>query len=260
MSNEKTFIPEITVNNTKEEREVTIDGVEQKVEVPAQQGFNIKTKSLEGDYQKGFFVKDLEAVILFDRYQIQSKYNVKPMFMSNEFEFSGSRNNVRVYCPEKKEVLYEGPYSGAKDFFATGQITSAGTPEKSFDTFSILYLLIDGEVFRFRWKMNQNNTWFSYKDGAEDERGDRGYRGIKTKFALEKKKFGSNEFWACHLENVGKVDRTEADEIGDKLEDDMDEEVSKFKKGANGDSPQTVMDLEQIPMDQDTVDVDSIPF
>jgi hypothetical protein len=250
--NEQNFIPEITINNTKTTKTVDIDGVSQEVEVPAQEGFNIKTKDLAGDYDKQFFLKDLKGVILFDRYQIQSKYSTKPMYMSNEFEFSGKRNNVRVYCPEEKRVLYEGPYAGAKEHFATGKKTSAGTAEKTFDVFSILYVLISGEVFRFRWKMNQNNNWFSYKDGCnsdETERDAKGYRKFITKFNLEKKKFGTNEFWACNLMNIGKADDKESNKIGDELEKKLDEIEEKFNKPKSTEEVQT-----------DDIQVDDIPF
>lgn len=246
------FIPEVTINNTKSTKVAKIDGVEQEVEVPAQEGFNLKTRDLDGNYEKKFFMKDLEAVILFDRYQIQSKYSTKPMYMSNEFEFQGPRNNVRVYCPDEKKVIYEGPYAGAKTEFATGQLTNAGTPEKTFDVFTVLYILMQGEVFRFRWKMNQNNNWFNYKDGCREDPESRAdtkdYRGVVTKFGLDKKKFGTNEFWACTLQNIGTNDREEADTIGDALEKEMDERFTKK------DEPKPVTE------ESEEISVDEIPF
>lgn len=257
MSEKNEFIPEISINNTKEEKIVEVDGVEQKVEIPAKEGFNIKTKDLEGRYSKNFFLEEMEGIILLDRYQIQSKYEVKPMYISNEFEFTGARNNVRVYCPSEKEVKYEGPYNGAKDHFATGQITSAGRAETSYDVFSILYTLVGGEVFRFRWKMNQNNNWFDYKDGCKEDKASREdkkeYRGILTKFGLSQKKFGSNEFWACTLQNIGKESRKEADEIGTELENKMDQRDADYRKRDQEKSNHTEETKEEIK-------VENIPF
>lgn len=247
---ENKFIPIVTINNKKDERVVEIDGVEKKVELPAEEGFNIESKDLEGVFEKHFFLKELEAVILFDRYQIQSKYQVDPTYNSNEFEFSGNRNNLRVYSSSEGKVLYRGDYAGAKEFFATGKETSFGTIEKTFDVFLILYILVGEEVLRFKWKMNQNNNWFDYKDGCEDNRGDKGYRGIKTKFSLEKKKFGTNEFWSCTLQNVGKVDRKKADKIGDALELKQDEDAASYNHPVD---PSPIKE-------KDAVDIDEIPF
>ena len=249
MKEKQDHIPEISVNNTKVLKKVEIDGKEQEVEVPAQEGFNIKTRDLEGVYKKDFFVKDLEAVILFDRYQIQSKYVHKPAYMSNEFEFSGARNDVRVYCPEEKRVLYEGQYAGAKTEFATGQETKSGTPEKTFDVFSILYVLISGDIFKFRLKLNMNNNWFKYKDGCSEERDDNGHRNFTTKFALEKKKFGSNDFWACNLQNIGKTKEERVDELANGLEDKLDAIANSYK---------IVADVQPISEDKDVTENDIV--
>ena len=255
------FIPEISVNNTKVSKEIEIDGKMQEVEVPAQEGFNIKTRDLEGKYSKDFFVKDLEAVILFDRYQIQSKYVHKPAYMSNEFEFTGSRNDVRVYCPDEKRVLYEGPYAGTKTEFATGQVSPKGIPEKTFDVFSILYVLISGDIFKFRWKLNQNNNWFTYKDGCQEERDDNGFRNFTTKFALEKKKFGINEFWACNLQNIGKTKEDKVDEIANGLEDKLDAIADTYK--SSGEVVKKEIEKSGITgteVSEDDIDVENLPF
>jgi len=257
MSNEKNeFIPEITINNTGTIKMADIDGVKQKVEVRAQEGFNIKIKKADGSYDKSFFLKDLEGVILFDRYQIQSKYSQSPMYFSNEFEFSGDRNRLRVYSPEDSKVLYEGDYNGAKEAFATGKMTGAGTPEKTFDVYSILYVLIEGEVFRFRWKMNQNNNWFGYKDGCKVDKSSRGdnkdYRGVNTKFSLDTKKFGTNEFWACTLQNISENDRGDADRIGDELEDKLDKIEASYNSTETISSGNTNV--------EDEINVENVPF
>jgi len=266
MSNDTNFIPEITINNTGVTKEVEIDGVKQEVEVPAQEGFNLKTKDLEGNYKKQFFLKDLQGIVILDRYKIQSKYGEDPAYFSNEFEFTGKRNYVRVYCPSNKEVLYEGPYKGAKEHFATGGLNKMGLPLKTFDVYSVLYLLIEGEVFRFNWKMNRGNGWFSYKDGCKIDKESRDdtkdYRGAITKFGLERKKFGKIEFWTCNLQNIGANDRAEADSVGNTLEATMDE-----KEGQRGEN-KTLQDAPgfggtpQEPKEnpEEEIAVDSIPF
>jgi len=241
---EKEFIPEITINNKSERKEVEIDGAKQIVEVPAKKGFNIRTKNLSGEFSKEYFQEEIEAVILFDRYKIQSKYNSKPMYGSNEFEFSGDRNKLRVYSYDEKQVLYEGDYAGAKEAFATGEMSPTGTPKKSFDVFSILYIAIGEEVYRFKQKMNQNNLWFDYKSNTEDSRDDKNFRGINTKFDLEKKQFGDNEFWVCTLQNIGVVKKEDYDTMAEELEKELDK---PYEKPVDLASMGTEVKVEDIP-------------
>lgn len=243
----KEFIPEITVNNSKISKVAVVDGVEQEIELPAQEGFNISTRDSDGNYNKSFFVKELEGVILLDRYKMQSKYGAKPQYYSNEFEFMGPRNYVRVTSKEEG-TLYEGDYAGAKKRFSTGQLTITGREEKTYDIFSLLYILFQGEVFKVIIKMNQNNNWFAYKDGTKVNKESRvdtkDYRGVRTKFALTKKKIGTNDIWFCNLQNVGQVDRKEVDKIGDDLEKALDEKNAP----------------KEAPAQEDNLKIENIPF
>jgi len=258
MEEKQEFIPIVTINNKREKKEVEVEGVKQEVELPAQEGFNIESKGLDGDFSKSFFVKELSGVILFDRYQIQSKYTQSDYFMSNEFEFSGPRNNVRVYSPSTKEVLYEGDYDGVKEKFVTGETTKFGTPAKMYDTFAIIYFMTEGQILRFKWKLNQNNNWFDYKDNTKEDKESRkdnhDYRGINTSFALSKKKFGTNDFWICTLQNSGKVDRAEADIVATDL-------IKKLDAKYNAEKTQKKEDLSEMAESlDDGVNVAEIPF
>ena len=101
--------------------------------------------------------------------------------------------------------------------------------------YSVLYVLIQGEVFKFKAKMNGSNNWFDYREGCSKTRDDNGHRNVITKFGLEKKKFGSNEFWACTLQNIGvndvdvseKVKEAEATIYNPFVENNSSTEVAK---------------------------------
>lgn len=237
------FIPEILINNTKEKKEVDVDGVKQVVEIPAKEGFNVQERDDDGNYNKEFLTEKMEAVILLDRYELKSKYESSKFFFSNEFEFTPGKDNVRIYAPSTKEVLYEGDYAGAKEHFDTGQKNKVGKPITEFDVFAVLYVYYEGEIFRFKWKMNMNCNWFNYKANYERDL----YHTHTTKFELSKKTAGTNEFWVCTLEQGTEVNK-----------DDM--QVQKNKVLKHFEDVKEMFQKREEPSTVDEISIDDIPF
>lgn len=196
------YIPVIRINNKKEEKEAIVDGQKQVIEIPAKKGFLIKVK--KGDeYVETYLSETLEGVILKERYEIQSKHGLEKSYYS--YEFDTWTEPVKVF-DQNKNLIIEAPYGKLKDHFATEEKDSKGNSKKTFELYLVLYLNIDGEVRRFKWKMSQSNKWFDYKNsfGSEDT-----YVGYKTKFVLEQAKAGDIKFWIANYEKGDRVDLRE---------------------------------------------------
>ena len=233
------YIPVLSVNNKKVKKTVVVDEVEQEVEVPAQEGFNIETRGDDKKFNREFFIDKIQAVVLFDRYELKSKFGSDDFFFSNEFEYEDGKNHVRVYAPMKKEVLFEGDYAEAAAHFDTGQTTKSGYPIKDFDVFAVLYISYNGKIYRFKWKMNQNCNWFDYKKNFDNKE----YHTHMTDFVLSQKTAGSNTFWVCELQKGEEVNAEEMQAEKDKAL----ETLASFPKPGE-------------PKVEQEIKVDNIPF
>lgn len=199
------FIPVIRINNKEEEKEVDVEGEKKLVKIPAKKGFLIKIK--DGDeYKEEFYRENLEGVVLKERYELQSKFNIKDRYYS--YEFDNWSEPIKVY-DVNHNVLIEAPYSQLKEHFQTDELDKMGNKKKTFELYLILYLNIDGEVKRFRWKMSQNNKWFDYKNSFGEDT----YVGYKTKFNLERTTAGDNDFWIVNYEKGEAVNLKEQIEL-----------------------------------------------
>jgi len=215
------FIPKITVNNSEEEKIVEISGKMETVKVPAKEGFNVTSK--EGDeYIKSFFGDKLSAVILKEKYVLRSKHNSANNYYSNEFDDWG--DNLVVLSNGSK--LFEGSYQEVKENFTVGK-DADGRPIKTYNTYLVLYLNIDGEIKKFDLKLGQYNNWFDYKKsfGSDDT-----FVAYKTNFILSKEKKGDNEFWVCTFEKGEPVVLADQIELQKELKDYFDAKSHKPKE------------------------------
>lgn len=248
----KTFIPVITINNKSEQQEVEINGEKQIVEVHPTQGFNIKTRDDEGNYTTAYFVKDLEAVILKAKYQVQSKFSQEEFFMSNEFD-NFTDSELVIFAPKLKQVLFKGNYKEACVKYDTGIKNKMGKAVKAFDVYVVLYLLYNGQTYRFMWKMNQNCNWFDHKTEISLPSGQLTYAN-KTKFPLEKKTVGKTTFWATTAA-VGdsfnpELAKAELEKLDAKMkaeEDAQKEETQKREETKASPEPELEINVNNIP-------------
>jgi len=245
------FIPVIRINNKSEEKEVEIDGEKKLVEVPAKKGFLLKTKDDNGDYKEEYWQEDLSGVILKERYEIQSKYGTEDFYYS--YEFDTWVEPIKVY-DKNKQVLIEGSYSDLKNHFSIEELDSRGNKKKSFELFLVLYLNVDGEVKRYRAKMNQNNKWFDYKNefGTDDT-----YVAYKTNFELEQKKAGDNKFWVANYVKGEKVNIKEQIDLQKEMLSYMGALKDTFNQG---ESKETGVQQEVEVLDAEDINIEDIPF
>ena len=259
------FIPLITINNKSEDKEAEVDGKMQKVKVPPIKGFNVRVK--EGDkYVTKFLGEELEGVVLKERYRISSKWkkNPAPGEKYYSFEFDTWDEPIEVFDSETNKVIVEDPYKELKKEFEINEVDRLGNKKKSFETFLILYLDIDNEVFRFQWKMTSDNHWFDYKKsfGQSDT-----YVAHKTKFVLNEKKSGDiNYYWAEYTRGDS-VDLAKEIEIQRGIQQYFNAQIiNKARKSeAKKESSLPVIQVEDVTKeiatsDTDEVDVSKIPF
>jgi len=195
------YIPVISINNKDTEKEVEVDGKLVKVKVPAKEGFNITIKDEKtNQYVVQYYGEKLEAVMLRTRYSISSKNMVKPRFYSYEFDYFD--DIVKVY-DENKQTLIENNYATIKKRFATGEMNTVGKPKTSFDLRVILYIDINGEIFRFKLNNASRSNYFDYiKTFGRDDI----TTAYKTKFNLKFNDKGQIKFWAAEFERGESVD------------------------------------------------------
>lgn len=255
------FIPVVRINNKDEEKTVEIEGVETKVIVPARKGFLIKTKNEKGEYNEEFWKEELEGVILKERYEIQSKFDIEERYSS--FEFDTWTEPIKI-TDKNKRVLIEAPYKELKETFSTGEKDSFGNDKKTFDLFLVLYINVEGEVKRFKWKMSQNNQWFTYKASFNEDT----YVGYKTKFNLIEEKKGDNTFWVVSYEKGEPVDLKEQIELQKQILTFMGAlkktygDIDKWNDGAsleNGNQTKAIQ-AEDLEEDYAETSIENIPF
>ena len=213
------FIPIIRVDNKKESKTVMIDGKEKKIKILPDAGFIITKKNKDtGKLDILKFSENLEAVILRVRYRIQEKYDkINPNKKSYySYEFDMMDQNIKVYNGDTKKEMVCGSYQELKEKFKTGE-SESGFPTKSFDLMMILYIDLDGEIYRFERKVTRNDEWYNYRNKfARDDT----FVAYKTKFLLKKATAGDNEYWNLFFEKGESIDL--AKEIA------LQKEISKF--------------------------------
>ena len=250
------FIPLITINNKSTEKETEIDGKMQKVKIPPEEGFNIKTKE-DGEFVTKFFGKTLEGVVLKERYRIISKWkkNPAPGEKYYSFEFDTWDEPIQVF-DENNNVIVEAPYKDLKKEFEINEVDSRGNKQKSFDTILILYVDIDGEVNRFQWKMTTDNGWFDYKKGFGQLDT---YVAHKTKFNLRQKESGDITYYFVEYEKGDSTDLGKEIELQKSIQQYFNvQQASKIKEDIE--VIPTIQVEETSTKDADEVDVSMIPF
>jgi hypothetical protein len=194
------FIPIITINNKTTEKETLVDNVLTTVVVPARKGFNITTKNDQNVRQTDFYAEELTATILRIRYTISSKNKVSPRFYCREFDRFDEI--IKVY-DENNQVILEGNYAELKRNFATGELNSVGKPKVAFDLIVILYISIDGSIYKLRLNNASRSDLFDYLKTFSQEDV---FTAYKTKFNLEYNQEGSIKFWHVKFERGESVD------------------------------------------------------
>lgn len=246
------YIPVISVNNTKTEKEVDVDGVLTKVEVPAKEGFNITIKDeATNEYITDYFNKTLSAVILRVRYSIGSKHKVEPRYYS--YEFDRFDEIIKVY-DDSKQVVVEGNYQTIKKHFATGETTQMGKPKASFDLKVIAYIDIDGQIYRLRLNNASRSNLFDYTKtfGQNDV-----FTAYKTNFNLKFNDQQAIKFWYIEFERGEQVDLGKEIPLQKELAKYFD--IAKYIKQPDA-QPDVIREFEEMANDSDEIQVSQIPF
>jgi len=249
------YIPVIGINNKKTEKEIEVDGTMTKVEVPAKEGFNITTKDEKSNqYVVNYYSKTLEAIMLRVRYSVSSKNKVKPRYYSYEFDRFG--DVIKVF-DENKKVLIENDYFNIKKRFATGETNSLGKAITSFDLRIIIYVDINGEIFRLKLNNSSRSNFFNYVKtfGSNDV-----FTAYKTKFNLKFNSEGDIKFWFVEFE------RGEAVDLGKEIP--LQRELQKFfnaerlvkAKEELDETDQGVSYVEEEIKPDEGINVSQIPF
>lgn len=254
------FIPLLQINNQKKKVKTIVEGVLTDVEIAPEEGFILTTRNKEKkEYEQKFYSKELSAVILKGRYQIKSKYKAKDPFISDEFD---SWNEViKVYDKKTHEIIAEGTYAELKDLFKTGEKDSGGRNKKSFELFSILYLDINGEIFRYKSKMSSLNNWFDYKNSFPENDV---YQAYKTNFKLTWSDEGQIKFWYVTLEKGESVDLSKEMALLRELQAALTmfqspkQKMMSVSQGEIVDDEPTINAEEEVK--EETIDVNQIPF
>jgi len=247
------YIPIISINNQKEEKEIDIEGKLTKVEIPAKEGFNITLKDEKtNEYDMQYYGDKLEAVMLRVRYSIGSKNKVSPRYYS--YEFDRFDDIIKVY-DENKTVLIENNYANIKKRFATGEKNTIGKPKASFDLRVIIYVEIDNQIFRLRLNNASRSNFFDYmKTFGNDDI----FQAYKTKFNLKFNDKGEIKFWYIEFEKGEGIDLTKEIPLLQELQKFFN--VQKVIKQPEEISEQpTIYEERIIDVDSD-IDVTQIPF
>jgi len=195
------YIPIISINNKTTEKEIEVDGMMTKVEVPAKEGFNITLKDEKtNEYVVQYYNDKLKGVMLRVRYSISSKNKVKPRYYS--YEFDHFSDIIKVY-DENKNTLVEADYAAIKKRFATGELNSQGKVKTSFDLRVILYLDIEGQIYRFKLNNASRSNFFDYVKsfGSNDV-----FTAYETNFNLKFNSEGQIKFWYVEFDRGDSVD------------------------------------------------------
>jgi hypothetical protein len=214
------FIPIIRVNNKKVKEKAIIGGKETEVEILPDASFTVTRKdNNSGAYSSNKFCEaPIEATPLRIRYRIQEKFDqknpTKRLFYSYEFDMI--QPLIQVFDGASGKVIAEGNYKDLKAKFKTGE-SDEGFDQKSFDLMMVMYIDLEGEVYRLERKVTMNDEWYKYSNtfGTNDT-----FVAYKTRFNLEKEKVGTNEFWKLSFERAEKVDL--------KKELELQKEINKF--------------------------------
>ena len=249
------YIPIININNQNLEKEVEVDGMMTKVEVPAKEGFNITLKDDKAnEYISQYYTDKLEAVMLRIRYSISSKYKLKPKFYS--YEFNHFDDIIKIY-DENKEILIESNYAEIKKFFATGEKNSLGKPKSAAELRIVIYVDIEGEIYRVKLNNASRSNFFKYIKtfGNNDT-----FTAYKTKFNLKFNDQGAIKFWYVDFKKGESVDLAKEIPLQQELQKFFN--VEKFVKQdyQNQDNDYAVEEIVEEEPKNDEINLSQIPF
>jgi len=262
------FVPILEINNKTTKKTVVIDGEDTEVEVPAAKGWNITTRNPETkEYKKELFIDDLDAVVLKDRFMIESKYKKDPTAIHYRTdEFDSFDEKITVYNKKnRKEIIIEGSYAEVRDNFTSDD--GKGKKIKDYDLYVILYIHHQDEVYRAKIKMTTDNNWFEYKNAFNDSET---YVGIKTKLDLIQKT-GEITYWHINFERGDVVDLEKELAMQDEIQKFFEIKEKVTKKPDVDEGRQDINDWTddddaaiegEVEVDKDKLDklVDEIPF
>ena len=192
-------VPTISINN--KDTEEIING--ETYVKPAKKGFNLSITE-GGQTVTDYYAESIEPVILLVRYQIASKNKVKPEYYS--FEFDGFKEVIKVYDKDTKKVIIEGSYQTIKEHFQTGEMNSLGKPKVSFDLKFVLYVNLDGTIYKFKVSPSGVGGFIEYTNSFGDSDT---YVAYKTKIDLTYEVNGTVKFWKAHFTRGEAVDLAE---------------------------------------------------
>ena len=259
--NRMPYIPVIKVSNTWEK-------MEDNSKKPPKKGF-LMTNKEGNDYKTDFWKENLNAVILKVRYSIASKYKLDATDIDRFYsrEFDRFDEIIEIKNGNGDEIA-KGNYKHLCHEFATGQMNSMGKPQKNFDLMLIIYVNVDGTVYRLKLKGNSRNNFFEYKNSFGDSET---FVGIKTNFNLEWAENGDTAYWFINYERGEVVNLTEQLEalkelskyfkVIEKIDDNRNgmplEKIATYVQDA---PPDDGSQPEEKVEEEGAIDVEDIPF
>lgn len=194
------MIPVLKINNRKEKKEVSIDGVQTVVDVPAAKQFTLFKNNGEGLEVEKYGDK-LVGTILAVRFAIKSKHGILPKYQSTEFDYTDGGKKLTVFSEGENgsTKAFDGTIEQAREAFSTGEKNKFGKDMTTYDTFCHVYLLdqkdndTNRSIVKFKWKLSKNCNIFDYLKSFDGETPS----GRKTIFELYQETVGENTFWAA---------------------------------------------------------------
>jgi hypothetical protein len=164
---------------------------------------------------------------------------------------------IKVY-DENKAILIESNYAEIKKFFATGEMNSVGKPKSAAELRIIIYVDINGEIFRLKLNNASRSNFFKYTQqfGNNDT-----FTAYKTKFNLKFNEEGTIKFWYAELERGASVDLAKEIPLQRELQKFFN--VERFVKQNEQDQgsgyDEEAIKVEEEPKSDD-INVSQIPF
>lgn len=213
--------PSLKVNNKTEKTLAVINGKNIEVIVPAEPGFLIKTKTDAGEYIEEFLAKEFEAQIVMVRYKVESPYQAKERYNSNEFDSFDGKEKVTVYADKK--AIFSGTYRQAKERFATDKKDFKGNPKPEFTLKIVFYIKMGNDYLKLEKRFDKSiMNFINSFDGSP-------VSAYNVKFGTEVVNVAGSDKNVLRLEKTTDADPFNAEDFKDKFLNDKNNKNTNIK-------------------------------